>query len=397
MDISTKFSDKVKHLEASAIREIFKLLADPDIISFAGGAPDSELFPTEELAEIAKEVLQNDGKTALQYGITEGYVPLRNWVKDRLKSQGIGSENDETIIVSGGQQGIDLAAKSLLNAGDGVICEQPSFIGGLNAYRSNNAELYGVPVLSDGIDTDKLEEICKGHKNIKVLYTIATFQNPSGITMSLEKRKKVLELASKYDFIIFEDNPYGDLRFAGEEVPTLKSMDKEGRVVYLGSFSKILSPGLRLGFACADKALMERMIICKQVADVHTNVLSQMITYNFITKYSIDEHIKKLRECYGRKCRLMIDCIEEYFPKCVTHTNPEGGLFLFCTMPKGYDTKEVMKKALERKVAFVPGATTMIDDRAVSNSFRLNYSASSEEDIKVGIKALGEVLHEVVD
>ena len=205
MDITSKFSDKVAHLEASAIREIFKLLAKPGIISFAGGAPDPELFPTKELSEIAKEVLEEEGKTALQYGVTEGYLPLRNWIKDRLKSQGIGTENDETIIVSGGQQGIDLASKSLINPGDGVICEEPSFIGGLNAYRSNNAKLYSVPVLEDGIDTDKLEEILKENDNIKILYTIATFQNPSGITMSLEKRKKVLELASKYDFIIFED------------------------------------------------------------------------------------------------------------------------------------------------------------------------------------------------
>lgn len=397
MDITTKFSDKVAHLEASAIREIFKLLAKPGIISFAGGAPDPNLFPTKELAEIAADILATDGKTALQYGITEGYVPLRNWVKERLKSQGIGSENDETIIVSGGQQGIDLAAKSLINPGDGVVCEEPSFIGGLNAYRSNNAELFGVPVESDGIDTDKLEELLKEHKNIKILYTIATFQNPSGITMSLEKRKKVLELASKYDFIIFEDNPYGDLRFSGEEVPTMKSMDTEGRVVYLGSFSKILAPGLRLGFTCANRELMERMIICKQVEDVHTNVLSQMIAYNFVTKYSIDDHIAKLRECYGKKCKLMIECIDKYFPSCVKHTNPEGGLFLFCTMPEQYEAKAVMQKALDKGVAYVPGSATVIDDKAPSHTFRLNYSVASEEDIKKGIKALGEVLHEIMD
>ncbi len=397
MDITSKFSDKVNHLEASAIREIFKLLAKPGIISFAGGAPDPELFPLKELAEISSDVLLNEGKVALQYGVTEGYVPLRNWVKDRLKGQGIGSEDDETIIVSGGQQGIDLASKSLINPGDGVVCEEPSFIGGLNAYRSNNAQLYGCPVLDDGLDTDRLEELLKEHKNIKILYTIATFQNPSGITMSLEKRKKVLELASKYDFIIFEDNPYGELRFSGEEIPTMKSMDKEGRVVYFGSFSKILSPGLRLGFTCAPKALMERMIICKQVEDVHTNVFSQMVAYNFVTKYSIDEHIARLRECYGKKCKLMMDCIDEHFPKCVKRTSPEGGLFLFCTMPKGYDAKEVMKKALDAGVAFVPGSSTMIDDKAVSNTFRLNYSTASEDDIRIGIKALGEVLCSIME
>ncbi len=397
MDITSKFSDKVAHLEGSAIRAIFKLLAKPGIISFAGGAPDPELFPNEELAEIAVDILKNDGKTALQYGVTEGYTPLLNWVKERLKGQGIGTENDETIIVSGGQQGIDLASKALINPGDGVICEEPSFIGGLNAYRSNNAKLYSVPVLSDGIDTDKLEEILKENDNIKILYTISTFQNPSGITMSLEKRKKVLSLAEKYDIIIFEDNPYGELRFSGEDIPTMKSMDKEGRVVYLGSFSKILAPGLRLGFTCADKRLMERMVICKQVEDVHTNILSQMIAYRFVTENSIDEHIAKLRECYGRKCKLMIECIDKFFPKCVTHTNPEGGLFLFCTMPDKYDAKDVMEKALEGGVAFVPGSATVIDDKAPTHTFRLNYSTASEEQIRKGIEILGNVLHDIMD
>ncbi len=395
-DIQSKFSDKVKHLEASAIREIFKLLAKPGIISFAGGAPDPKLFPKEELAEIAADVLKNQGEVALQYGVTEGYAPLRNWVIDRLSKQGIISDNDETIIVSGGQQGIDLAAKSLLNPGDGVICEEPSFIGGLNSFRCNNAEIYGVEVQEDGLNTEKLEELLQAHPNVKILYTIATFQNPSGITMSLEKRKKILELAETYDFMIFEDNPYGELRFSGEDVPTMKSMDKDGRVVYFGSFSKILSPGLRLGFVSCDPALMERMIICKQVEDVHTNVLSQMIAYEFVTRYDIDAHIKKLRQVYGEKCKLMMDTMDRYFPACVTHTRPEGGLFLFCTMPKQYDSKQVMQKALEKGVAFVPGATTMIDDKATYSTFRMNYSTASKEDIEHGVKILGEVLKEVV-
>lgn len=394
MDITTKFSDKVKHLEASSIREIFKLLAKPGIISFAGGAPDPNLFPKKEFAEIAKEILETEGNTALQYGITEGYAPLRTWVKERLMKQGILKEDENVIIVSGGQQGIDLCSKSLINPGDGVICEEPSFIGGLNCFRSYNAELFGVPVQSDGLDTEKLEELLKEHKNIKLLYTISTFQNPSGITISMEKRKKILELADKYDILIYEDNPYGELRFTGEEIPTLKSMDKSGRVIYFGSFSKILAPGMRLGFTSAPEALLERMIICKQTQDVHTNVLSQMIAYKFLTTTSIDEHIAKLRAAYGKKCKLMMECMDKYFPKTVTHTCPEGGLFLYCTMPDGYDSKELMKKALERNVAFVPGTSCMIDDKATYSTFRMNYSTASEADIEEGIKALGEVLHE---
>ncbi|MBQ7096987.1 MAG: PLP-dependent aminotransferase family protein [Clostridia bacterium] len=391
--MTTKFSDKVKHLEASAIREIFKLLAKPGIISFAGGAPDPNLFPKAEFAEIAKEILETQGNVALQYGVTEGYVPLRDWTRKRLVNQGVITEEDDLIIVSGGQQGIDLATKSLINPGDGVICEEPSFIGGLNCFRSFNAELYGVPVQSDGIDTEKLEETLKAHPNVKLLYTIATFQNPSGITVSLEKRKKILELAEKYDFLIYEDNPYGELRFSGEDVPTFKSMDKNGRVIYFGSFSKILAPGMRLGFTSAPAPLLERMIICKQTEDVHTNVLSQMIAYEFVTRYSIDEHIAKLRSAYGKKCKLMMDCMDKYFPASVKHTSPEGGLFLYCTMPEGYDSKELMKLALEKNVAFVPGTSCMIDDKATYSTFRMNYSTASEEDIETGIKALGEVLH----
>ena len=395
-NIKSKFSDKVKDLEGSMIRSMFKLMAKPGIISFAGGAPDPALFPKEKLAMLAADILKNNGELALQYGITEGYEPLRKWVVERLTKQGIISENDDTIIVSGGQQGIDLAAKSLINPGDGVICEQPSFVGGLNAFKSNNAVLYGVNVEEDGIDTEKVEVLLKEHKNIKIIYTIATFQNPSGITMSLEKRKKLLALAEKYDVMIFEDNPYGELRFAGEEVQTIKSMDKDCRVIYGGSFSKVLSPGLRLGFVSCDPALMERMIICKQAEDVHTTQLTQMLAYEFFTKYDIDEHIALLRKTYGEKCSFMMECMDKYFPASVTHTHPQGGLFIFCTMPDGYDSTEVMQKALDKGVAFVPGVTTMIDTDAVYSTFRLNYSVSTFEQIEKGIKLLGEVLKETV-
>lgn len=392
MNMVSKFSDKVKDMEGSAIRATFKLLANPNIISFAGGAPAKELFPKDKLAEISKEVLEKNGEIALQYGVTEGYEPLRQWVINRLKNQNNVCDNDNVIIVSGGQQGIDLAAKSLVNPGDGVICEEPSFIGGLNTFRSNNAELFGVEVESDGINMEMLEDILKKHSNIKVLYTIPTFQNPSGITMSLEKRKKLLEIANKYDIVIFEDNPYGELRFAGEDVPTLKSLDTEGRVVYLGTFSKILSPGLRLGYVSADAALIERMVICKQVQDVHTNVLSQMIAYEFVTKYDIDAHIKNLCTVYGKRAKLMMECMDKYFPKCVSHTNPEGGLFLFCDMPEKYDTKEIMQIAVENNIAFVPGSNTMIDDKKKCSSFRMNYSAANEQQIEKGVKLLGELL-----
>ena len=396
MDMKSKFSEKVKYLEGSAIREMFKLMAKPEIISFAGGSPDSNLFPNEALAEISNEILKKNGAQALQYGITEGYPQLKEWVINRLKNQGIIDDKDDTIIVSGGQQGIDLASKALLNAGDGIVCEEPSFIGGLNCFRSYNAEIFGVDVKDDGLDTDQLEKVLKEHKNIKILYTIATFQNPSGITMSYEKRLKVLELAEKYDFIVFEDNPYGELRFSGDPVPTLKSLDKNGRVVYFGSFSKILSPGMRVGFLICDPELMQRMVICKQVQDVHTPVLTQMIAYEFVTRYSIDEHIKKISKVYGEKCEYMMELMDKLFPDCVSHTRPQGGLFLFCTMPDGIDSKELLKKAIDKNVAFVPGATTMIDDKKIYSSFRMNYSMASMEQIDKGVRILADVLNEAV-
>jgi 2-aminoadipate transaminase len=301
------------------------------------------------------------------------------------------------MIVSGGQQGLELACKIFCNEGDTVICEDPSFIGALNSFRSNGARTVGVPMEQDGISLEALEQTLKSTKNAKLLYLIPTFQNPTGITMSVEKRRAVLALAKKYGIVILEDNPYGELRFTGEEVPTLKSLDEYGRVIYFGSYSKVLAPGMRLGFTSAPAPLLERMIICKQTQDVHTNVLSQMIAYRFVTTYSIDEHIEGLRKAYGKKCKLMMDLMDEHFPKSVKHTCPEGGLFLYCTMPEGYDSKELMKLALEKKVAFVPGTSCMIDDKASYSTFRMNYSAASEADIEKGIKALGEVLHDFLE
>jgi len=395
MTIDHVFADRVKGLKGSAIREIFKILDQPDMISFAAGSPAPEMFPAKELAEVSQEILLTNGAVALQYGITEGYAPLKEIVRERMAQKNIGGQNDELIIVSGAQQGIDLTAKVLLNEGDGVICENPSFIGGLNAFRAYNARLYGVNVENDGLNLDELEHTLKENGNIKLIYTIATFQNPSGITMSLDKRRKLLELAEKYDVYILEDNPYGDLRFKGEDIPTIKSMDTNNRVIYVGSFSKILSPGLRLGWVVAPEEIIQKIVVVKQVNDVHTNVFSQMLATEYMKKYSIDEHIEKIRALYGRRCSFMLECMDQYFPEYCTYTRPEGGLFIWCTLPEEIDTVELSKKAVERKVAFVPGSTCMVDQNKICSSFRLNYSTMTEDKIEQGIKILGEVLKEV--
>ncbi len=395
MNYENYLSDRVKCLKASAIREMFKLMADPEIISLAGGSPDPSLFPSEELAEIAKDILLNSPVQALQYGTTDGYKPFKEAALKRADKIGCVADGDKIIITTGEQQAIDLALKSFVNDGECVAVEEPSFVGTLNSIRAHNGVLVPVPVDDDGMDTDKFEEILKTTK-IKMLYTIPTFQNPSGITMSLEKRKRILELASKYDFIIIEDNPYGDLRFAGEDVPPIKSFDKEGRVIYCSSFSKILSPGMRLGYLVCHGDIVDRIEIAKQANDVHTPNLTQMMAAAYLEKYDIEETIKKACEVYSRKCRFMLECMDKYFPSEVKWTKPEGGLFIWCTVPDGVDVNGLLKEGLKNKVAFVAGNSFMADQEAPCNTFRLNYSTMPEEKIEKGIKALGEVLSKMV-
>lgn len=396
METSNLLSDRVKSLKASAIREIFKMLGKSNIISFAGGIPSPELFPAKELGKISDTILETNGAKALIYGITEGYTPLIEIVEKRNAKMGVGKDFDSTIITTGAQQAIDLVGKALLNEGDGVIAEAPSFIGALNSFRSYNARLFGADVKEDGIDLEQVENILKNEKNIKFIYTITTFQNPTGITLSLEKRKKLLELAKKYNCLILEDNPYGELRFRGEDVPAIKSFDTEGRVMYVGSFSKTLSPGLRVGFLTCHKDIMDRVVVVKQVNDVHTPLLNQMMVTEYINNYDFDSHIKAAAAKCGEKCAAMLEGAKKYFPSNVTLTNPEGGIFLWCTMPDGVDTGEIFKKSVEAGVAFVPGRTCMIDIDKVSNCFRLNYTTVSNEKIDEGMKILGGILKEYV-
>ena len=389
------FSDKLAALKPSAIREIFKSLADPTIISFAAGNPAAESFPVEALATLSAEIFKESADKALQYGMTEGYPPLREEIAKRQKEVfGIGKAGDATIVVSGGQQGIELACKALCNEGDVVLCENPSFIGALNAFRSNGARTVGVPMSEDGIDPDALEQAIKANPRTKLIYLIPTFQNPTGITTSLEKRRRVLEIAKRYSLPILEDNPYGELRFAGEEIPTLKSMDEDGLVIYCSSFSKILSAGMRVGFVIGPEAIVSKMVVAKQSEDVHTNLFFQMLCHRFVTTCDLDAHIKKIRTLYRRKCDLMLAELEKNLPAAVTFTRPEGGLFIWCTLPEGADMNAFVKRAIEKKVAVVPGTTFNCDTTAPSNSFRLNYSTPTDEQIIEGCKRLGEAARE---
>lgn len=392
-----EFSNRISSLKPSAIREILKIPNDPDLISFAAGNPAPDSFPVEEMKKIAANIFETKAASALQYGVSEGYTPLRDITKARLtKKYGICSENDDLIITSGGQQAIEMTAKIFLNEGDVVLCEDPSFVGALNALRSYGVKLVGLPVDDNGMDVALLEEKLKTEKNVKLIYTIPTFQNPSGTTMSVERRKKLLELAEKYDVMILEDSPYFELRFRGENVPTIKSMDKSGRVIFAGSYSKILSPGIRIGFACASKEIIAKLTVAKQVSDVHTNLFFQMLAAEYLEANDIDEHIARICDIYRVKLDKMLECMEKKFTKKVSFTRPEGGLFVMCTMPVGFDGAELASRAKAAKVTVVPGLAFAADETKTYPTFRLNFSLPSLDEIERGIDRLAKVLNDYV-
>ena len=394
-----KFSDKVSGLQASAIREILKFTADPEVISFAAGNPAPEAFPTEDIARISADIFQKDPVLALQYSISEGYTPLRELLKKQLEQEHcFGPQKDDLIITSGAQQANELSCKVLCNEGDTLICESPSFIGSLNAFRSYNVSLKGIEMEKGGMKTDVLEDVLKSSSGQKLIYVIPNFQNPTGDTMSAEKRKAVYELACKYDAVILEDNPYGKLRFAGEEVESIKSLDTQGRVLYSGTFSKILAPGLRVGYIAGPREIIQKIIVCKQVSDVHTNIWAQLLCYRFMTECDMEKHYAGLREIYRKKCSLMLDNMDKYFSAKVTYTKPEGGLFIWATLPDGSDMMDFCTKAVrDYKIAVVPGTAFMINESEKTNSFRLNFSTPTDEQIVRGVKILGDMTKEILD
>ncbi|MCR4747685.1 MAG: PLP-dependent aminotransferase family protein [Clostridiales bacterium] len=388
-----EFSKKIAGLKPSAVREILKSTSDPEVISLAAGNPAPDAFPVESISKIAGDIFREDPISALQYGITEGYPPLRDGLKTYLKNKyNMGADYDELIVTSGATQIMELLTKVLCNEGDCVACEDPSFIGSLNCFRSYGVKLCGVPMESDGLDVAALEKMlssccCK----VKFLYTIPNFQNPTGYTMSLEKRKKLYELASEYDIIILEDNPYGDLRVSGEDLPTIKSFDTEGRVVYAGTFSKLIAPGIRVGYVLGPAALVSKMTVGKQTEDVHTAMFNQMLVYRWMKENDINEHISRMQSIYREKLNVMCDALDEYCPK-LEYVKPEGGMFVWCRLPEGVDMLGFCKTAAAHKVAVVPGTAFLPDETASTQYIRLNFSTPTNEDMVKGIKILGELL-----
>lgn len=390
MDFS--FADRVLGLNPSAIREILKYAADPEVVSLSAGNPAPEAFPVEAVAEITASVLAQRPVDALQYSLTEGYPALRECLKNYMKvKHNIGRDTDDILITSGAQQAMGLVAKVMCNPGDVVVCEAPSFVGSLTSFRSLGSRLIGIPMEEDGMDLVQLENVLRTHPQTKLIYTIPNFQNPSGITMSMEKRRAIHQLAYQYDVLIVEDNPYGDLRFEGEHVPAIKSLDETGNVMYVGSFSKVLSPGMRVGYAIGPKALLQKMVVCKQGEDVHTNILAQIICDEFMGKYPYEEHLDHLRDIYRHKAKLMLSLIERHLvPNGITYHPIQGGLFVWCELPDGADMQEFCKQAVrDHKVAVVPGNAFMADETTPTQAFRLNFSTPTDAAMQIGMERLG--------
>ncbi len=389
---SLRFASRFDGVTGSAIREIFKMIAKPGMISFAGGNPAKSALPDDVVSRIAQEVLAQDGKAILQYGATEGYAPFLESLKAYAQAQ-LGCEIPGILPTTGSTQAMDLLCKALINPGDVILVEDPTFLGNMQCMRLYQANL--VPVESDegGIIIEKLEEaIIKHHP--KILYTIPTFQNPTGITLAADRRKPIAELAAKYGVIVAEDDPYRDLRYSGTPLPSIKSYDKEGWVVFLGSFSKIISPGLRVGFMAGDPAILRKCTIGKQSADVHTANLNQAIVDQFLRQNLLPAHIASICQSYKAQMNAMLDELAT-FPEGTRYTRPEGGLFIWVELPEGIDVKALLEKCVEHHVAYVPG-THFFSDGGHENTLRLNFSNSTIEQIHEGMAVLREVFAEVL-
>lgn len=386
MDIN----EKMKRVEASAIREILKRTSNPSVISFAGGNPSKEAFPIEEIQDISKDILENDPVSVLQYGITEGDKEFLNEANTFFNRKFHNTkENDQIMVTTGSQQIMDLFSKVLCNENDYICVEEPSFLGALNSFKENGAQLIGVDFKKGQLDLDALEKAFQ--RKPKFFYTIPNFQNPMGTTMSLDVRQKVLDLAYQYHIPILEDDPYGAIRFRNEDLPSLKSLDTHQLVFYGASLSKIFAPGLRLAVCIGDHSIISKMIVAKQGADVHTNLWAQKVVSEYFKRYSIDNHIAKIQKIYKDKCEYMLENIQKYFPRDITYTNPEGGMFIWVTLPERIDKSLFINEALKQNVAVVPGEvfyTKPID----CSSFRLNFSMPSKQDIEKGIRILGQLM-----
>lgn len=394
---------RTRRMGSSAIRELLKLTEQPDIISFAGGLPAPELFPVAEFQAACQKVLAEQGTKALQYSTTEGYLPLRRFIVERMSRCGVVASENNVLITSGSQQALDLVAKLFINSGDNVLVERPSYLGAMQAFNSYQAEYVSVAMDADGLRTDLLEEALRN--GVKFMYVLPNFQNPSGITLSLERRRTLIETADHYGIPIVEDDPYCELRFAGEALPPLIALDarrlaiahtnggglSHGNVIYMSTFSKTLAPGLRLGWVVAPTEVIRSLVMAKQGVDLHTATFTQMVAYEVARNGFLDRHIEEIRTVYRERRDRMLSAMARHLPEGVQWTRPQGGLFLWVTLPQHVDSGEMLADAIAEKVAYVPG-TSFFADGSGKNTMRINFSYSPPDVAEEGIRRLGRVI-----
>ncbi|MHC1609855.1 MAG: aminotransferase-like domain-containing protein [Candidatus Methanofastidiosia archaeon] len=384
------YSERVKDIKASDIRELLKLTKRPEVISFAGGLPNPKSFPVEDIYRISQSVLLNSGDEALQYTTTEGYIELRKFLATRERNVGVNATEENILITSGSQQGLELITKTFINPKDTVFIEEPSYLGGISAFKLFQASFKTIPLENDGARLDILREKLKNAKDRpKFFYIIPTFQNPSGITYSMEKRKELAEIAQEHDLTIIEDNPYAKLRFEGENIRSFKAIAPDN-TLYLSTFSKILSPGFRIAWICAPKEVIRKLVIVKQATDLCSSSYIQMITYQLLRRGLIDRHTPWIAEMYKEKRDIMLRALEEYFPPGVTWTRPEGGMFIWVTLPEYMNAKLMLNDALKQNVAYVHGGAFYI--KGGYNHMRLTFAYMDNDKIEEGIKRLGSII-----
>ncbi|GIQ71313.1 PLP-dependent aminotransferase family protein [Xylanibacillus composti] len=387
-----RFAKRTDRMKASEIREILKLMAQPDFISFAGGIPDPDLFPVEEVRIATERVLQQSFRTALQYAPTEGYGPLREWIAAYMNETfGLGLEGADVLITSGSQQGLDLIGKLLLDEGDVVLCESPTYLGAIQAFQPYNPRFIEIETDNDGMIPESLESTLAAYPEAKLLYAVPNYQNPTGRTWSLERRKRVMEIAARYAVTVVEDDPYGELRFEGDRLPPLQAFDQQGQVMYLGSFSKVLCPGYRVGWTAAPKVYLEKMVLAKQGVDLHTSSINQMIIYEMLQQQSLSAYVSRLIGTYKERRDAMAGVLREKLPE-LKFQLPQGGLFLWGELPEQWNCRTLLENGVQHKIAFVPGGS-FYPNGGHEHTMRLNYSLSDEQRIREGVGRLAALIH----
>ena len=394
------FAQRTRVMRSSAMRDLMEITQRPEVISLAGGLPDTSTFPPESFAAQMTKIAQESSAEALQYGPTEGFARTRECIAEVMAAEGMHPDTDDIIVTTGGQQAIDLVAKTLVDPGDVVICEAPTYPGAVPVFCSYEADTRQVEMDADGMRVDLLEELldelaAEGRRP-KFIYSVPTFQNPAGVTLSLERRRRLVEIARERELLLVEDNPYGLLRYSGEAVEPLYALDGGDYVIYLGTFSKILSPGIRLGWLCAPPPVMEKVVLGKQASDLCSSTLTQYFVNEYFGEGRWGAYIDSLIEVYRARRDAMLESLERHFPPQATWTTPEGGLFVWATLPDYFDTTDLLARALRENVAFVPGAAAFVDGRG-TGSMRLNFSGSTEDEIREGIRRIGEVASEQVE